>query len=229
VGDETLKKSVALANQYQTGIHIHVAEDLYDQVHCEKTYNKRVIQRLADAGAMESGKSLLVHCLHLDADERRMIRSSPVWLVQNAESNMNNNVGHFNGMGLGERIMFGTDGMHSDMLQSAKAAFFIGQQFDNISYQSSYQRFRNVHHYLRTNNFSGDGDNNLVVLDYDSGTELNQSNFAGHFIFGINATHITDVISQGKLIVNDRKIKAVDEAVVLQESRKLATKLWGRL
>ncbi|NOU47948.1 MAG: amidohydrolase family protein [Bacteroidales bacterium] len=229
VGDDTLKKSVALANQYQTGIHIHVAEDLYDQIHCEKTYNKRLIQRFADAGALESGKSLLVHCLHLDADERRMIRSSPVWLVQNAESNMNNNVGHFNGMGLGERIMLGTDGMHSDMLQSAKAAFFIGQCFDTINYSSAYERFRNVHHYLQTNNFSGDGENNLVVLDYDSGTELNQNNFAGHFIFGMNATHITHVISQGKLIVQDKELKLVDEAVILHESRKIATKLWGRL
>jgi cytosine/adenosine deaminase-related metal-dependent hydrolase len=229
VGDDTLKKSVSLANQYQTGIHIHVAEDLYDQIHCEKTYNKRLIQRLKEAGALESGKSLLVHCLHLDAVERWMIQSSPVWLVQNAESNMSNNVGYFNGVGLGERIMFGTDGMHSDMLQSAKAAFFVGQRFDNITYQSSYQRFRNVHHYLQSNNFSGDGDNNLVVLDYDNGTELTQSNFTGHFIFGMNATHITHVISQGKLIVHDRKIKLVDEAVILHESRKIATKLWGRL
>jgi cytosine/adenosine deaminase-related metal-dependent hydrolase len=33
-------------------------------------------------------------------------------------------VGYFNGTGLGENIMLGTDGMHSDMLQSMKAAFF---------------------------------------------------------------------------------------------------------
>ena len=29
--------------------------------------------------------------------------------------------------------MLGTDGMHSDMLQSAKAAYFVGQRFDPIS------------------------------------------------------------------------------------------------
>jgi cytosine/adenosine deaminase-related metal-dependent hydrolase len=229
VGDDTLKKSVSLANQFNTGMHIHVAEDLYDQTHCEKTYNKRVIQRLADAGAMESSKSLLVHCLHLDETERHLIESSPVWLVQNAESNMNNNVGYFNGDGLGERIMFGTDGMHSDMLQSAKAAFFVGQRFDNITYPSSYQRFRNVHHYLQSNHFSGDGLNNLVVLDYDSGTGFNQENFLGHFIFGIKSEHICDVISQGKLIVKNRKIQTVNEEDILKESRKFASGLWDRM
>jgi cytosine/adenosine deaminase-related metal-dependent hydrolase len=229
VGDNTLKNSVTLANQFDTGIHIHVAEDLYDQIHCEKTWHKRVVQRLADAGAMESSKSLLVHCLHLDENERRLIESSPLWLVQNAESNMNNNVGYFNGSGLGERILFGTDGMHSDILQSAKAAFFVGQRFDNITYPSSYQRFRNVHHYLRSNNFSGDRDNNLVVLDYRSGTEINQNNFLGHFIFGINATHITDVISQGKLIVKNREIQTVNEAEILRESIIHASNLWDRM
>ena len=79
--------------------------------------------------------------------------------------------------------MLGTDGMHSDMLQSAKAAFFAGQQTDNIDYNSAYQRFRNVHLYLGNNNYSGDADNNLVVLDYDSPTEFNSSNFLGHFLF----------------------------------------------
>ena len=229
VGNDTLKKAVSLANQFSTGIHIHVAEDLYDQTHCEKNYNKRVIQRLAEAGAMESSKSLLVHCLHLDENERHLIESSPVWTVQNAESNMNNNVGYFNGAGLGERIMLGTDGMHSDILQSAKSAFFVGQRYDNITYPSSYQRFRNTHHYLQTNHFAGDGDNNLVVLDYDSGTEFNQENFLGHFIFGIKSEHVHDVISQGKLIVKNRMIQTVNEAEILKESRKLATGLWDRM
>lgn len=229
VGNDTLKKAVSLANQFNTGIHIHVAEDFYDQTHCEKNYNKRVIQRLAEAGAMESSKSLLVHCLHLDENERHVIESSPVWIVQNAESNMNNNVGYFNGAGMGERIMLGTDGMHSDMLQSAKSAFYVGQRYDNISYPSSYQRFRNTHHYLQSNHFAGDGDNNLVVLDYDSGTEINQENFLGHFIFGIKSEHVHDVISQGKLIVKNRTIQTVNEAEILKESRKLATGLWDRM
>ena len=62
--------------------------------------------------------------------------------------------------------MLGTDGMHSDMLQSTKAAFFSGQRHDNINYLSAYQRFRNIHNYLAENNYTGDSDNNLVVLDY---------------------------------------------------------------
>jgi cytosine/adenosine deaminase-related metal-dependent hydrolase len=139
---------------------------------------------------------------------------------------MNNNVGYFNGKGLGENIMMGTDGMHSDMLQSAKAAFFVGQRFDTIDYPSSYRRFRNVHRYISQNGFLGDGDNNLVVLDYDTATEINQNNFLGHFIFGIKSNHVLHVISNGKLIVRDRRITTVNEDEILYLSQSEGKRLW---
>ncbi|MBK7096425.1 MAG: amidohydrolase family protein [Saprospiraceae bacterium] len=229
VGDETLKSAVDLMKKHDSGIHIHVAEDLADQDHCIKNHGKRVINRLNDSGVLESSKTILGHCLHLTDKERDFIRNSKAWVVQNMESNLNNKVGLFSGSNLGERIMLGTDGMHSDMLQSAKAAFFAGQQTDNIDYNSAYQRFRNVHLYLGNNHFSGDADNNLVVLDYDTPTEFNSSNFLGHFLFGINSNHIKHVISDGRLILENRQLTTVDENEILEQSRKLSVKLWERM
>ncbi len=229
VNDETMEKSVEMMNRLNSGIHIHVAEDLYDQEFCIKKYGKRVITRLNEYGALKSSKTILGHCLHLDEDEKDIIRNSPCWIVQNTESNLNNNVGYFNGEHLGSKIMLGTDGMHSDMLQSAKSAFFVGQGFDNITYPSSYQRFRNVHKYIEDNGFKGDGDNNLVVLDYATPTEINQNNFLGHFIFGINSNHVCDVISNGKLIVKNRLIQTVDEAEILKVSKERALRLWKKM
>lgn len=229
VGDATFKNAVALMNKLKSGIHIHVAEDLSDQSHCLRTHGKRVVNRLNEFGVLNSSKTILGHCLHLNEEERELVSKSPVWVVQNMESNLNNKVGYFSGKGLGNNLMLGTDGMHSDMLQSAKAAFFAGQNNDIIDYPSAYQRFRNAHHYLSTNKFLGDGDNNLVVLDYDSPTEFNKNNFLGHFLFGINSNHITDVISDGKIIVKERKIQTVNENEILLESRKVALKLWKKM
>jgi len=122
-------------------------------------------------------KTILAHCLHIDENERNIIRNSPAFVVQNTESNLNNNVGYFNSRSLGDNIMLGTDGMHSNMLRSAQAAYFVGQGKDEIDFLTSYYRIRKVHNYLSTNNFSGDGENNLVVLDYDTPTEINEDNF----------------------------------------------------
>jgi cytosine/adenosine deaminase-related metal-dependent hydrolase len=229
VSDDTMKKAVELAKQANSGIHIHVAEAESDQDHCVSYYGMRVIERLQKFGALESGKTILGHCLHLSDNEKNIIRDSPVWMVQNTESNLNNKVGFFNAEGLGEHIMMGTDGMHSDMLRSAKAAFFVGQNFDTIGYDSVYQRFRNADKYLQTNGFTGHGPNNLVVLDYDTPTPFNTGNFYGHFVFGLESRHVQHVISQGRLVVENRKILTVDEYEILANARIQAERLWKKM
>ena len=229
VGDDTFNKAIQMAEKFNSGLHIHVAEDEYDQQYNLTTYNKRVIDRMKDLGALESHKTILGHCLHLNDSERKTVGDSKVWVVQNTESNLNNKVGFFNSLGLGRNIMLGTDGMHSDMLQSAKAAFFVGQNFDNIDYPSAYKRFRNVHTYLGTNNFSGDGENNLVVLDYKPRTDFSKENFYGHFIFGLESQHVQHVISNGKLIVKDRELVTVDENEILLLARELSKVLWKKM
>jgi cytosine/adenosine deaminase-related metal-dependent hydrolase len=187
------------------------------------------VKRLHGAGVSQFPKTILGHCLHLDDPERILIENSPAWVVQNMESNLNNAVGHFSAKGLGPRIMSGTDGMHSDMLRSARAAFFAGHHYDTIDYREAYRRFRNVHHYIFSNGFEGDGENNLVVLDYDSPTPLTADNFYSHFLFGIEARHVSHVISQGRLIVDKGKILTVDEQKILEESRVQAKRLWERM
>lgn len=229
VGEETLKRAVDLADKYQSGIHIHVAEDYYDQEFSIKAYNNHVIERLKEAGVTCFEKTLLVHCLHINDFERDLIANSDAWVVQNTESNLNNNVGYFNSEGIGDRILLGTDGMHSNILQSAKSAFFVGQGYDNIDYPGIYQRFRNAHQYLSSNNFTGDGDNNLVILDYDSPTEINENNFLGHFIFGIENRHITDVISNGEFIVRNKQIVKVNEEEILKFSKEQSVRLWEKM
>jgi cytosine/adenosine deaminase-related metal-dependent hydrolase len=229
IGSNTLKQAVALARETQSGIHVHVAEDKSDQVHCLSHYRNHVIERFANAGVLDFPKTILGHCLHLDENEKSLIANSPVWVVQNTESNLNNQVGNFNSTGLGKKIMMGTDGMHSDMLRSAKAAFFAGHNYDTIDYPETYRRFRNVHNYIQTNGFEGDSENNLVVLDYDTPTPLSANNFLGHFLFGIEARHVSHVISKGRLIVENGNLLTVNEAVILAESKIQAARLWEKM
>lgn len=229
VGDKTFARAIALAEKHNTGIHIHVAEDDFDQKHAEKEYNQSVIKRIDSFGGLNSSKSILVHCLHLADTERKAIRNSGVWIAQNTESNLNNQVGFFNSVGLGNNIMLGTDGMHSDMLRAAKASYFSGVNYDKIDIPGIYFRFRNTQRYLLQNNFMGNADNNLVVLDYNPPTKFQPDNFLSHFIYGIESKHIQHVISNGKLIVRNQKMQTIDEDSVLIESRKLSTILWKKM
>ncbi len=229
VGDKTLSKAVEIAEKFNTGIHVHVAEDTADEEDSEKKYGKRVIERFAEAGVLESGKTILGHCLHLDKKEKQIVAGSPAWVVQNTESNLNNNVGFFDSRGLGENIFSGTDGMHSDMIRSIQAAYFAGRHFDSINPLSAWKRLRNVHKYLQTNDFKGDGENNLIVLDYNPPTPVTSDNFPGHFIYGLRSNDVLHVISKGKVIVKDKKAVTVDENEIIEHSKEMASKLWSRL
>lgn len=229
VGNELLNRAVTLARTHDTGIHIHVAEDRADQDACLKHHGQRVLERYRDAGLLDLPKSILAHCIHLDAAEKDHLRNSGVWVVQNVESNQNNNVGLANYAELGDRIMLGTDGMHSDMLRSAKAAFLAGQAIEGIDFDGIYRRFRNAHEYIRSNGFSGDGDNNLVILDYNSPTEISADNFLVHFVYGLESSHVDSVVSGGQLVVKNKKLLTVDEDEILAFSREMGKKLWEKL
>jgi cytosine/adenosine deaminase-related metal-dependent hydrolase len=188
-----------------------------------------VVERYTEAGVLDLPKSILSHCIHLDDKEKGLIRQSDVYVVQNTESNLNNNVGVTNYRELGENILLGTDGMHSDMLRSAKAAFLTGQATEGLDMAGVYSRFRKIHDYISGNGFSGDGDNNLVILDYDSPTDINESNFLGHFVYGIDARHVESVISAGKLIVENKKLLTEAEEEILAFSREMGKKLWEKM
>ena len=229
VDDDLLEKSIELARKHGTGLHVHVAEAPADQEHCLKTYGKRVIQRLHEFGALESPHTILGHCVFLDDNEKKCLRESPVWVVQNVESNQNNNVGATGYTGLTGNIMLGTDGMHSDMLRSAKAAYLVGQNTEGVSPDQMYERFRNVHRFTKTLGAEGDGDNNLVILDYDTPTEITSGNFTGHFIYGLESSHVLSVIAQGKVIVEERRLTSVDEAEILAYAREQGLRLWKKL
>ncbi|SMP68690.1 Cytosine/adenosine deaminase [Desulfonatronum zhilinae] len=229
VDDDLLARAVDLAGKYQTGLHLHVAEDPADQNHCLEQYGKRVVQRLADAEALASPRTLLAHCVHLDAAERELLRRSPVLVAQASESNLNNNVGLGRYDDLGPRVILGTDGMHVDMLRALKAAFIAGQSTESLGFREAYDRLRRTHELIRRVNAPGDGPNNLVILDYDTPTPMTPDNMLGHFLFGLEAVHVHTVIAQGRIVVENRRLVSHDESEILGYAREQAQRLWERL
>ena len=187
------------------------------------------MQRLSDVGGLDLKGSILGHCLSLEKQEKMLLRHSKSFVVQNVESNLNNNVGLADYSDYGKRIMLGTDGMHSDMLRSAKAAFFAGQGTEGISFPGIYERFRNIHRFIKENDFKGDNDNNLLILDYNAPTIMNQDNFLGHFVFGIDSSHVDSVISSGRLIVKNKKLVSANEEDILSFAKEMGSKLWEKL
>ena len=229
VSDALLERAVDLARRFGTGVHIHVAEDPCDEEACRERHGCSVAERLRRAGALDLPATLLAHCLHLDDEERQLVRDGRAWVVHNTQSNQNNNVGAFDPRGLGERIFIGVDGMHSDMISATRAAYLEGQGAGGLAPLEAYRRMRRVHEYTAANGFRGDGDNNLVILDYPSPTPVTSANWPAHLVYGLGARHVHAVISDGQVIMRDRQVLGADMPGALADAREQARRLWEKL
>jgi cytosine/adenosine deaminase-related metal-dependent hydrolase len=69
----------------------------------------------------------------------------------------------------------------------------------------------------------------LVVLDYAAPTPLVPANLAGHWMFGLGASDVRDVVVAGELVVEDRRLTTVDQSALAADAAVQAAALWDRL
>ncbi len=226
VGEGLLGEAVALARRNDTGIHVHVAEDPVDQDRCLEEHGCRVVERLAAAGVLELPGSLLVHALHLSPAERELVDRSPAWLVHNPESNQNNAVGQFDWRGVDRsRVLVGTDGLHGDVLRSARAALLAGRA-SGLTPTDAWGLIENNDRYLERHHPSVLRANDVVLFDYRSPTPLEAGNLVAHACHGLDARHVRTVIAEGRVVLRDGEFVVGDEPAILRFCRDQASRLW---
>lgn len=235
LSEETLAACVALAREADTGIHIHVAEDAADQRDAEARFGKRVVHRLAEAGALKE-KSLLAHCIHLDESEIAAINASGATAVHNARSNMSNRVGHAS-VAEFTRIGLGTDGIGGDMFAESKAAYWRAREADpSIQPHWILERLADSARFAGgifdeplLGRIENGAPADLVVLEYDPPTPLIGESLAGHWVFGVSARHVRDVLVNGEVVVRDRRLTRVDQEEIAAQGREFSERLWRRM
>lgn len=232
LGDETLEHLRRLAQEFGTGVHIHVAEDLYDVEHARREYRKRPTERLDEAGLLVP-RSLLAHGTHCDARDLEVLQQQQVWLVHNPRSNMNNAVGYAPVTHAGGQVALGTDGIGADMFEEARVAFFRSQEEQTglgaegvVSLLINGSRFASLYFGQPMGTLAVGAAADLVILDYTPPTPLHSGNVPWHFIFGMGAHQVQSVLVAGRLIVANRRFCRVDEQAVYARARAAAQRLW---
>ncbi len=233
---DTLAACADLSERSGAGLHVHVAEDAADQRDARERFGVGVVRRLADVGVL-TDRALLAHCIHLDDEEVELVRASGSAIAHNPTSNMNNAVGHAAVAKLGDRVALGTDGIGGDMFAESKSAYFrareaevltsIGWPLERLARGAGVAGMAFEEKMLGTIRPGAPAD--LVVLDYATPTPLDGGNLAGHWLFGIDASHVRDVMVAGSLVVADRRLIGVDEAGIVAEATFQAARLWERM
>lgn len=236
LSEETLAASVEAARDAGVGLHVHVAEDAADQRDAQARFGTRVVHRLAAAGALTED-ALLAHCIHVDEGEAAAIHGSGAAVAHNARSNMHNAVGYLPLGLLGGRVALGTDGIGADMLAESKTAFFRAREADVTTGAGwPLQRLAEGARVAarafgeeRLGRVEPGAPADLAVLRYDPPTPLDGGNLAGHWVFGLDARQVRDVLVAGELVVADGRLVRVDQDELAAKAAAGAARLWRRL
>jgi len=232
---ETLEACVGLARDNETGIHIHVAEDGVDQRDSVKRFGKRAVYRLQDAGALIAS-DVAAHAVHLDPVEVATVKRSGVGLVHNPRSNMNNGVGRAPFSLVGGCGSLGTDGIGGDMFAESQAGYFRIRE-DDARTPPQWPLDRLAEGARLAGRLFDEpslgliepgAPADLVVLDYPAPALVDDAGLAGHWIFGLNAGRVRDVMVNGELVVADRQLTRLDQDGIAADTRQAAARLWRR-
>jgi putative selenium metabolism protein SsnA len=233
--DETLGQLAALAADFGTGVHMHVAEDPCDEEDCQTKYQQFLIDRLVGARLLLP-ESIFAHCTHLDPEGIARLAEAGLVVAHNPRSNMNNGVGYAPVASFRSPVMLGTDGHLSDMFAEAKHAWFIARHEQSrltpngvLAMLANSARRASAALEIALGKLEPDAAADVVITDYCPSTPLTGANLAAHVIVGLGSNHVTGVILDGEWELRDRGVLSCDEAGTRAATRDVAHRLWERM
>ena len=238
--DQTLTRCTEIADQFNAGFHVHTAEAASDVDQCQREHGKRIVERWRDLGILGS-KTIAAHCVHVNDHEIDLLCESKTNVVHNPESNMANAVGCApvpDMLRRGVRVGLGTDGYASDMFESLKVANLLHkhQTGEPIAAWAEAPAMLFQENAKIATDFFGRPVGKLIsgayadiiIVDYDPPTPLDASNVASHILFGFSGCSVATTIIGGRVVMEDRKLLALDENEIMTKARAAAANLWKR-
>ncbi len=241
ISAKTLEKCVKIVKDLDSGFHVHTAEDISDLKDSMKKYKSGVIERWEKNNVL-GVKTILPHCIHISAKEMDLLVKSETNAIHNPQSNMNNAVGVADVLQMlkkGVLVGMGTDGMTSRMQEEVRTAYLlhrINKLTPTVAFCEAPQmllwnnaKIANKFFYgAKVGELSKGAAADIILVDYIPFTPFNENTFLGHFLFGIFEAAVDTTICNGKILMKNKKVLALDEAKLCAETMKFSTKFWDR-
>lgn len=240
LSDKTLRYIVE-QNPENAGYHVHIAEGLADVEDSLSKYGVRTVERLQSAGIL-GPKTVAGHCIYVDNHELDILKDTDTMVVHNPESNMGNAVGAPDVLKIfnkGILIGLGTDGYTNDMVESYKVANILQKHlhkdpncaWSEIPTMLFENNAKIANRFFSTplgkikKGYAAD----IIFVDYDPITPMDESNLNSHVLFGMNGSNVTTTICNGEVLMKDRVLLHINKQEVMERSRSEAADLWQRI
>ena len=234
-----LKKVAAAAQRLGAEVHIHMNETKAEIEQITKQYGKRPFEYVEDTGLFES-PTLAAHCVHLSDDEIAIIKKHNIRVAHNPGSNMKLASGIAPVPRLlkeGVTVALGTDGTSSnnnlDMLQEVQLAALLHKvnEYDPLAVPAFEALKMGTEYGAKAVGLDGIGrleagaKADIVLVSMKGAAWVPRFNEVSLLVYSGSAADVDTVICDGKVLMQHRELKTLDEEKIKYEAQKCAERL----
>ena len=240
---EFLLKSMDLARELNTGLHIHLSETKIEVEDSFKSYGKSPVKYLEDIGFFDI-HTIAAHCVHLDEKDINILLKHNVYPVNNPTSNLKLASGFApidKMLKMGIPVALGTDGSSSnnnlDMFEEINLASILNKavNMDPLSVSA----FSAIEMATINGAKALDWDKeigsievgkkaDIILLDLDKPHFYPRHNLVSAISYSSHGSDVDTVIVDGKIIMEKREIKTLDVELIQYMAEKHAKDLIRR-
>ena len=242
---EILEACTKVAVDFDVPLHIHISETKEEVENMRRESGMPVVPWVKKQGVFEA-KTIAAHCVHIDEGEIRTLEHANVGVAHNPSSNLKlaSGIAPVKRMlDLGLNVGIGTDGTASnndlDFFEEIRLATFLakGSSGDPTAVpanQTLLMATRMGAEALHIGHLTGslEADKRADLILVDIHTVHNSPHFRhdpngvySQIVYASKATDVTDVMINGKWVMNNRKIAGLDEEELIAESQSYAEKI----
>lgn len=232
---DTLQRAKALATQYHAPFFIHIAESRHEQQMLMDPRGTSPIRHLAALDLLDQN-TILIHCVWLDDEDRKIIQASKAGVVVCPQSHFKlaSGIAETSKMdAMGIRIGLGTDGSASNnsldlfremdilaksqKLRTLDATAMPAKRVLAAATRSNAKILGLSNVGEITAGFKAD----LILLDMNQ-AHLQPVYNSDFLVYNANGADVETVIINGRIVLRDRKFLPFDLEECMTEVRKLA-------
>ncbi len=242
---EILRATSNLAQEYDVPLHIHLAETALEVANMRNEQGMPVIPYVKKQGVLEA-KVIAAHCVHLDTGEIRSLLHANAGVSHNPSSNLKLASGFapvMNMLEAGLNVGIGTDGAASnndlDMFEEIRLAAFIAKAVTNdptslpastALTMATRLGAQALHLGHLTGSLTPGRRADLILVDLSAlhnspAYRRSSDNIYSQIVYAAKSTDVTDVMVNGKWLMQARKLLTVQQDELLAQAAEIASNI----